>query len=207
MRRNFIRRTRKLTRYFKDRNVVVMMCEVLVDVLDHKSGSMSSKRWKQAIINTPGGASVLPYFRGTDKNWYVLMVEQFRPAIDSVTLEAAGGMVTRGMKVKQVMAKELFEEAGIRVNPKSIEMVFKEYCLPQLINSFAWGGIIEIKEYQLPNSLRHGVLKEGEYTVVSVLQLSRLLEERKSRKIKLDLWTSRLIDEVVRKIKRASKAL
>lgn len=155
----------------------------------------------RGAIKTGEGANVLPYVFLKDA-WHVVLVEQFRLAIDAVTYEAPGGILEGD--AKQSMARELKEEADIEVNPEDIEIRFREYYLPSLLEGSAWGGIIEIQPSQLPGNLNCGLALESEYTFVRVLPLDeiQILKSQFSGKAVFDLWTSRLLDEVAKKVER-----
>lgn len=65
----------------------------------------------------------------------------------------------------------------------------------------AWGGIVEIQASRIPPELLHGEWDTGEYTVLVVKPLVDLLRLRDSMaEIWCDLWTSRLLDEVAKKV-------
>ena len=97
---------------------------------------------RRRVVQARDGASVLPYFQ-LDGRWKVVMVEQFRVALGKATLEAAGGVV-ENQNPLETMAKELEEEAGLKISPDPIELRFRENLLPSLLNVSAWGGIVEI---------------------------------------------------------------
>lgn len=179
---------------FKNKHISFAVCEREI-LINGKKITIS-----RGAIQNPEGAGVLPYIY-LDGNWNVVLVEQFRLAIDAVTFEAPGGIVEGD--IKKSMARELEEETGIIVNPRDIEIRFREYYLPSLINHCAWGGIVKIQLRQLPKKLESGMALENEYTlvrVVSLLEIQRL-RKRFPKRALFDLWTSRLLDEVEKKIK------
>lgn len=163
------------------------------------SGRSKTLKITRGAIEAPDGANVLPYFLSDRNKYYIVLIAQFRNAVGAVTWEAPGGVVGPG-GIKKSMARELEQEAGIKINPKNIKIVFKEYFLPSLVNAFGWGGIVEIKESDLPSSRIHGEVREEEFTLLIIRSLSEIIKMRQGQQIVLDLWTSRLIDEVARTV-------
>ncbi len=152
----------------------------------------------QKVIEAPNGANILPYFF-FEGVCHVVLVAQFRNAVETVTWEAPGGAINSG-GARLTMVRELYEETSIRIDdPVNIEIVFKEYLLPSLVNAFGWGGIVEIKRENLPPAAIHGKQQEEEFTLLIVKPLTEIIEMRKRGQIFFDLWTSRLINEVAKK--------
>lgn len=154
----------------------------------------------RGVVQARPGANVLPYFSHKG-SCFVVLVEQFRLAVGRVTFEAPGGVVEGD--VKRSMARELREETGIKVNPRDIEIKFREYYLASLLCGSAWGGIVGVRESQLPGyspALEDGCTNE--YTNVHYAPLLKVqeLKSQFSGKVKFDLWTSRLLDEVAKKV-------
>ncbi|MBI2670068.1 MAG: NUDIX domain-containing protein [Candidatus Yanofskybacteria bacterium] len=150
-------------------------------------------------VEGPSGANVLPYFVSEGK-CYIVLVAQFRNAVEIVTWEAPGGIIGPEGVLKS-MARELEEEVGVKVNLEDIQVVFKEYLLPSLINAFGWGGVVEINKNDLPPDRIYGEPQENEFTLLVVRPLVEIIEMRKSGEIVFDLWTSRLINEVANKLR------
>lgn len=66
-----------------------------------------------------------------DKDNKILLVEQFRPSIDQITLEIPAGCVDKeGKTLEEIMCEELMEEACIKINPNDLIKVL-EY-IPQM---------------------------------------------------------------------------
>lgn len=150
-------------------------------------------------ISAADGAEVMPYFLSHDR-WHVIMVEQFRIAVPGQTLEAAGGEVD-GADILASMARELEEEARIRIEPERIKVVFSELAHPSILNARMYGGIVELQEHEVPEELTVGGEHQfGEYTVLVVLPLIELLRQRDSRSHNLDVLASRLLDEVAKDV-------
>ncbi len=148
----------------------------------------------RSVVTAPHGATLLPYFiRGEEVR--VVMVEQFRIALCSSNLEAAGGEADEE-NVRASMARELEEEARITVSSESIKLVYGAYIQPSMMASMAFGGIVRISEDELPKELLGGEHQFGEFTVLSVRPLVPLLKARDAGDVTLDLETSRLLDAV-----------
>ena len=81
---------------------------------------------QRGVISGPDGAVVLPYFHD-GRQWLVVLVEQFRIALSKQTMEATGGELD-AKNVRAGMARELYEETGISVNPKRVYIVFSEFA-------------------------------------------------------------------------------
>lgn len=155
-------------------------------------------------IEAPDGALILPYFR-EGSSWFVVMVEQFRIALPGKTIESPGGEVDRAA-IKQSMARELEEETRITVDSARIDLVFKELFNPSMMASKSYGGIVEIQLSEVPEQLLAGEWHLGEYTVVLVRPLVELLRQRDAMETELALYTSRLLDEVAKKVGLLSKS-
>lgn len=157
---------------------------------------------KRVSIEAPNGANVLPYFFIGNK-CYIVLVAQFRTAVEAVTWEAPGGVVEDGeqYKIKSTLARELAEEAGIIIDANNIELVFKEFFIPSLTCGLGWGGLVQIKEKNLPLDRINGEPQEGEFTSLVVKSLDEIVDMRINQKVIFDLWTSRLIDEVSKRVR------
>lgn len=147
------------------------------------------------VIILSGGGLVLPYFKNSRGKWKIVLVRQFRPAVKSITIEAPGGRLD-SQEPAVALARELFEEAGIRVKPKSIKIVVNEYTHPSILSTINIGGIVEIKAGMVKNKKMAGNGYENEWTQVEVLDLIEIIKKREANLVTLDLMTSRLLDEV-----------
>ena len=147
----------------------------------------TKEQFEKYVFRVKDGANILPYFYSQNQ-WQVILIEQLRPAVKARTLEAPGGILEG--EVKESMARELKEETGIQVDPEKIEIVFKEYALPQLLDNYVYGGIVELENYQdtIPSF------------PLFVIPLSHVLRRRNILAVCFDLWTSRLLDEVAKKV-------
>lgn len=169
--------------------------EVLIQMEDGSSRPYTSQR---GVIVAPHGAKVLPYFK-FGKEWFVVMVEQFRIALPDQTLEAAGGEVDEKDPIES-MVRELQEEAGIPVPKENINLVYAAYIQPSMMAAKAYGGIARIKKSWLPRTLIGGEWAQNEYTVLCVQNLLDLLRARNKGELVFDLETWMLLDAVATKV-------
>lgn len=169
-----------------------------IKVYSDKGDLISEHVSKRGVITAPDGAQVLPYFRCGGK-WHVVMIDQFRIAVSSQTIECPGGEVDLN-DVQAVMAKELREEAKINVDPRRIKVVFCELIQPSTMNAWAYGGIVKLEPAEVQNQAIGGEWQFGEFTAVAAKPLIEMLRLRDSGKHNLDLWGSRLLDEVAKEV-------
>lgn len=151
------------------------------------------------VIILSGGGLVLPYFKNKQGKWQVVFVSQFRPAVKDVTLEAPGGRLD-SQSPQVALSRELLEETGIKVMPRSIKTVVIEYVHPSILSTRHIGGIVEINHKKVKNKKMAGNGYENEWTQVEVIELVEILKKRDDKWIVLDLMTSRLIDEVAKTV-------
>lgn len=161
-------------------------------------------RFKPITINNevlilPPGGLVLPYFKGLRGRWKIVLVVQYRAAIGKLTLEAPGGRLDSEL-VGVALGRELFEETGINIDPLSIAIVAYEYIQPSIINAPIYGGVVKINRKMIPNKNITGKKDENEYTQIEVFDLIEFLKKRDFGLITIDIMTSRLIDEVAKKV-------
>ncbi len=149
------------------------------------------------VILLSGGGLVLPYFKNGRDKWKVVLISQYRPAIDKTIIEAAGGILG-SEPVDIALSRELLEETGIKVKPQSIRIMVNEYVHPSILSSCSIGGIVEIDRHIVKNKRKAGLEYENEWTQVEVLDLTELIKKREANLIMIDLMTSRLIDEVAK---------
>lgn len=157
-----------------------------------------------SVIILSGGGLVLPYFKNRRGKWKIVLVSQFRPAVKAITLEAPGGRLD-SQSPNVALARELLEEAGIKVSPYSIVMVVSEYTHPSILNTVNIGGIVEIKANMVKNKKMAGNGYENEWTEVKIFDLVEVMKKRQSKIIMLDLMTSRLIDEIAKTVDLLAK--
>lgn len=151
------------------------------------------------VIILSGGGLVLPYFKNSRGKWQVVFVSQFRPAVNTRTLEAPGGRLD-SQSPAIALSRELLEEAGINVRPRSIKIVVDEYTHPSILSTVNIGGIVKINPKMVKNKEFGGNGYENEWTQVKVFDLIKILRRRDNNLIMIDLMTSRLIDEVAKTV-------
>lgn len=173
-------------------------------VFRHVTGSMKRKGVikpfetnTEVFILPGGGGMVLPYFKDSKGRWKIVLVGQYRPAVEKQTIEAAGGRLD-GELPKIALSRELAEESDIKVKARSIKIVVREYVHPSIISASFFGGIVRINQCMVKNKKNAGKKSENEWTQVEVFDLVEILKKRGRGSITLDLMTSRLIDEVAK---------
>jgi len=141
----------------------------------------SRYKFVRHVFETGPAVSVLPYFYDKlKKDWYVVLIRQHRPAVDSLCLEAPGGLTKEGKKVKHEMARELLEESGINVTPSSIVIAGKQHHAPSFCDQVVHLGIVDLKidSLKMLSHLRkqsHGLMSEKEFTEIVVVPLAKAL--------------------------------
>lgn len=169
-----------------------------VEIRSDNGALISSYKSQRGVVFAPDGAQVLPYFK-RDSLWHVVMVEQFRIAVPVQTLECPGGEVDF-TDIQSSMAKELKEETGIEVDSARIKIVLHELIQPSTMNAWAYGGIVELDQNEVPDKVIGGEWQFGEYTALVAKPLLQVLKIRDSGNHHLDLWASRLLDEVAKEV-------
>ena len=77
------------------------------------------------VVHTPDAVAVVPVDRGPDGGWEVVLVGQYRPALDAVVLEIPAGMCdVDGEPSDSTARRELEEEAGYRTGPTELLTAF-----------------------------------------------------------------------------------
>lgn len=151
------------------------------------------------VIILPLGGLILPYFKDSEGKWKIVLVRQYRPAVKKQTIEAPGGKLD-SEPAKTALSRELKEETGIKVGPKTIKIVIREYSNTSIININIIGGIVRINQCMVKDKKNAGNKSENEWTQVKIFDLIEILKKRDNGSIMLDLLTSRLIDEVAKEI-------
>jgi len=142
----------------------------------------SKRQFVRHVLETGPAVSILPYFYDkAKKDWYVVLVRQYRPAVDAMCLEAPGGLTQEGKNLKKEMARELLEESGIKVKPIDIKIVGKQHLAASFCDQVVHLGIVNLKisdskELAHLRENNHGVAHEREFTEVVVMSISRILK-------------------------------
>ncbi|MBI2446563.1 MAG: NUDIX domain-containing protein [Parcubacteria group bacterium] len=166
----------------------------------HKKGkSLNPVKINSSVIKLPHGGQVIPYFKDSSGNWKVVMVNQYRIPIKAETIEGAGGRIGKNEAIKKALARELNEETGIKINHKAITIIFSEYVAPSLLDASMFGGISKINANMVINKNRM-ISGKNERTQVEIFDLKNLLKKREEGVIKIDLMTSRLLDELAKTV-------
>lgn len=155
--------------------------------------------YDREVIKLPAGGQIMPYFKDARGLWHIVLVSQYRISLGYKTIEGPGGRIDKSETAKKAMARELYEETGIKVMPRSIAIIFNEHILTSLLNAGIFGGIVKIKAGMVKNKENHDS-GNGEQTVVVITNLKNFLKKRREGKIKIDLITSRLVDEVAKNV-------
>lgn len=153
---------------------------------------------KNEVVMLPPGGQVLPYFKDSSGRWKIVLVRQYRSAIKKVTFEGAGGRVENGETAQTALSRELEEETGIKISPELIQIVFEEYVHPSILSATVFGGIVEITENIVEDKKNAGKKCENEQTQVEISDLILFIKKRRVKLVKVDLLTSRLVDEVAK---------
>ncbi len=155
--------------------------------------------FNREVIKLPPGGQIMPYFKDSQGAWRVVLVSQYRISLRDKTIEGAGGRIDKNETIKKALARELHEETGIIVKPKAIIIVFNEYVLTSLLDTNVFGGIVKINANVVKNKKKRDS-GNGEQTQVEIFNLMDLIKKREKSAIKIDLMTSRLIDEVAKAV-------
>ncbi|GEM_PF-2901420 len=150
------------------------------------------------VIILPNGSQIIPYFKDSKGRWKIVLVSQYRAAIRGKTLEGAGGRLEDGEAAETALSRELEEETTIKVKPRSIRIIFYEYMNSSIIVGTFYGGIVKINAGAVKNKTVAGKKTENEQTQVEIFDLVEFIKKRESGLVRLDLLTSRLIDEVAK---------
>ncbi|MGB2842777.1 MAG: NUDIX hydrolase [Halobacteriota archaeon] len=133
------------------------------------------------IVVHPGAAAIVPLM-----NEEVLLVEQYRKAVDSPTLEIPAGTIEEGESPEECAKRELIEETGFQATKldKLIEFYPSPGFSSEIIHIFKASGLKKVSdaEAELPikfvrlsellMKIRKGEIKDGK-TVIGVLMVTR----------------------------------
>ncbi|MGB2728255.1 MAG: NUDIX hydrolase [Halobacteriota archaeon] len=133
------------------------------------------------IVVHPGAAAIVPLM-----NEEVLLVEQYRKAVDSPTLEIPAGTIEEGESPEECAKRELIEETGFQASKldKLIEYypspgfssemihVFKASGLKKVSDAEAELSITFVRLEELLAMIKRGEIKDSK-TVIGVLMVTR----------------------------------
>ena len=141
---------------------------------------------KREIVVHPGAAAIVALVNeGEGEGKEVLLVEQYRKAVESRTLEIPAGTLEEGESPEECARRELIEETGFQAS--KMDTLTEFYPSPgfssEIIHIFKASGLREVSdgEAELPikfvrlsellMKIRNGEIKDGK-TVIGVLMVS-----------------------------------
>jgi ADP-ribose pyrophosphatase len=132
---------------------------------------------ERPIMRRPDAVVIIPI---TDDGC-VLMVKQFRDAIEEVVLEMPAGMIDDGEDPKETAIRELEEETGMKTN--SIEFITSFFPCPSYCDE-------QLHIFVAPN-LKPGKVKLDEYECLELekVRISDLLDMVYNKKTIIDAKT------------------
>ncbi len=130
------------------------------------------KKSGQEIVTKKDAVAILVYNYTRQQ---LLFVNQYRPAIGGISLEAIAGHIEecpKGVRdddwAKETMVRELQEEAGVSITPSRIQLVhpFRGfYVSPGFTTEKIWLGYVQISDEDMETTERvFGLAEEGEAT-------------------------------------------
>jgi len=141
------------------------------------------RRKIREIVVHPGAAAIVPLMNegeGEDKE--VLLVEQYRKAVESKTLEIPAGTLEEGESPEECAKRELIEETGFQAS--KLDKLIDFYPSPgfssEIIHIFKASGLKKVSDVdaelsirlvplgELLTKIRNGKIKDGK-TVIGVL--------------------------------------
>jgi ADP-ribose pyrophosphatase len=137
------------------------------------------------IVVHPGAAAIVPLMNeGEGEEKEVLLVEQYRKAVESKTLEIPAGTLEEGESPEDCASRELIEETGFQAS--KLNKLMEVYPSPgfssEIIHIFVASGLKKVSnaEAELPirfvrlsellTKIRKGEIKDGK-TVIGVLMV------------------------------------
>ena len=148
--------------------------------VDTVSGEGAETKRREIVVH-PGAAAIVAM---TDES--ILMVEQYRRAVDAMTLEIPAGTIEAGESPEECAARELVEETGFRAAKldKLIEFFPSPGISSEVIHIFKAGDLERVSESEPELSVRfvpkdriqdmisNGELRDGK-TLIGVLMALR----------------------------------
>lgn len=85
----------------------------IIKVVEARFAAPDGQEFTRDVVRTPSAVAIVPVDRGTDGAWEVVLVRQFRGALDSELLEIPAGICdVEGEAAETTAQRELGEEAG-----------------------------------------------------------------------------------------------
>lgn len=98
--------------------------------------------WYEILDNHDAVSAVV-----SDSEGKILLVEQYRPALEQNTLELPAGVLDKvNLTKEQVMCEELKEEAGLEVAPEELKELFHFKPAVGFSNSTVWVYGLNLKD-------------------------------------------------------------
>lgn len=155
---------------------------------------------ERPIYENADGAHVMPYFKGQDGEWYVVVVHQFRFPVRRFLLEAAGGCM-EGRSPQETMAAEVAEEIGVTIHDSGkIRLMKPFYPMPMTVRGEQYGGIVEVRPVDIASEALYLSNRKKEYTERIILPLKKALRMRDAGEAFHDFLTSQLLDMVAKEV-------
>ncbi len=146
--------------------------------------SLPDRRTKiREIVVHPGAAAIVPLMNDAEDK-EVLLVEQYRKAVESKTLEIPAGTLEEGESPEECAKRELIEETGFQAS--KLDKLMEFYPSPgfssEIIHIFKASGLKKVSnaEAELPikfvelnellTKIRNGEIRDGK-TVIGVLMV------------------------------------
>jgi len=111
-------------------------------------------------VKFPNSVAVLPLFSdGT-----VVLLKQYRPAVEDWVLEAPAGVVEAGEDPRSAAVRELEEEAGLKADPSKLILVGEGYVSP--------GYSTEVMSLFIALNPEESKAKPEEHEVIETVRMS-----------------------------------
>jgi 8-oxo-dGTP pyrophosphatase MutT (NUDIX family) len=88
---------------------------------------VASRTTKQA--NVPDAVVIVPILKGKNKPIETLLVKQYRPPIESYTIEFPAGLIDKGETAQEAAIRELYEETGYVGKVDTTFSTMEELCM------------------------------------------------------------------------------